>query len=126
MKNLFQKTIKATGLTIALLLASYPLSQANAQQLSVGVWGRHGAISFSSSAYPVSVNVVTPVVSAQPVYVQPQPVYVQPQTVYIERVQVQPPAVYIEQPIAPDGYYGTGRACHANIVCFNGACYRCN
>jgi hypothetical protein len=67
----------------------------------------------------VSVNVVTPVVTAQPVYVQPQPVYV-------ESVQIQPSTVYVEQPVMPDGYYVTGHACHANIVCFNGACYRCN
>jgi hypothetical protein len=108
------------------LLTSCHLQPAFAQQISIGAWGPNGGVSFSNSPYGTSVNIVVPGgVVRYSEYNWRYRYYGYPQVVVTPPVYVQPQVVYVERQAAPDGYYETGRACHANIVCINGSCYRC-
>jgi hypothetical protein len=129
MRRVDKKNLKATTLaTIGLLVASFQFQPANAHQFSVGVWGPGGDVNISSGVFGTQIGVSIPGASIRYDDYDDNHYYRYHGNRYHENTQViiAPQPVYIERQVPPDGYYETGRACHANIVCVNGACYRCN
>lgn len=136
-----QKT-KLVALVAGLLLESCQFNPVRAEQFSFSAWNARGGVSISSTSgeyYSISIPRSSSYrycsnhhscgyhyhEYAQVIFTHRYK-YTQPQAIYVEIAQSHPQVVYIERQSPPDGYYETGQACHANVVCVNGACYRCN